>query len=541
VTITERSLQSGASPASSVDAATGSSRYRRLARRPAFAPVVVGVLGYLISGLGNWIPSVWFDEAATVTSATRSWAALFAETQHVDLVHAAYYSFMHLVFDAFGYSPFTLRLPSAIAVGLTAALLVVLVREFGQQRLAVVSAVVYILIPRVVWAGGEGRSFAISALLAVAVSLVLAWALRTGRRRWWVVYTAITMLSVLVFAYLALVILAHIVMIIAESRRDSRHRPAARWLLSMALIGALLLPFVVALHGQTQQISWIDGISVATFQQVFVTQWFWGTIALPVVAWLLMIAGGVALLRRGPVIGASSRRRLGLIVVPAIVIPTLALLAETAVSTPMYSPRYVSMSAPFVAVAMGAGLLALEARLSTGLVRWGRIANGRSSIPGRWVVVVGILVIAALSIPHLVTVSRAPAAKQDSTWGAVASLIGSERAGQPADSVTAIVYGPVRYHASATTRVIEVAYPEPFEGTVDVTLDTPADERAQLWESHLPLADTESRLADADVTYLITSIKQNQVPSTTATMNSLGWHAAHTWTLGDVRVVRYDR
>ncbi|WP_188888867.1 hypothetical protein [Curtobacterium luteum] len=114
-------------------------------------PLVVGLLGSTVSVVGSWVPSVWYDEAATVTSATRSWVALGREVPHVDVVHALYFAVMHVWFAVVGYSPFTLRLPSAIAVGTTAALVVLLGTPLAGQRVGLVAGLLFPLLPRVTW------------------------------------------------------------------------------------------------------------------------------------------------------------------------------------------------------------------------------------------------------------------------------------------------------------------------------------------------------------------------------------------------------
>ena len=157
------------------------SRLQRTARTsPASlgAPLAIGLLGLVISLIGITVPSVWYDEAASIISATRSWPQLWDEVGSVDAVHALYYALLHVIFDVFGYSPLTLRVPSAIAVGAAAALLVVLVRRFslpgdGQNRLAVLAGVVFCLLPRTTWMGTEGRTYALSATLAILLTLVL--------------------------------------------------------------------------------------------------------------------------------------------------------------------------------------------------------------------------------------------------------------------------------------------------------------------------------------------------------------------------------
>ena len=163
--------------------------------RRSWAPLSVGVLAFATSLIGMTTASIWYDEAATITAATRSWPQLWAMAGTVDAVHAAYYVLMHLVFDVFGYSPLTLRLPSAIAVGLTAALLVLFARQFGRPRLGVVAAVVFMLLPRTTWMSTEGRSYAITALLALVLTMALIRAVHAKSRRSWVVYGILVVVS----------------------------------------------------------------------------------------------------------------------------------------------------------------------------------------------------------------------------------------------------------------------------------------------------------------------------------------------------------
>src|ERR1700712_4650891 len=87
----------------------------RARRSRALAPSAVGAFGLIFTGIFAWIPSLWYDEAATVSAATRPLSQLFTMLQHVDAVHGLYYLVMHFWFDAVGYSPFTLRLPSTFA------------------------------------------------------------------------------------------------------------------------------------------------------------------------------------------------------------------------------------------------------------------------------------------------------------------------------------------------------------------------------------------------------------------------------------------
>jgi hypothetical protein len=47
-------------------------------------------------------------------------------------------------------------------------------------------------------------------------------------------------------------------------------------------------------------------------------------------------------------------------------------------------------------------------------------------------------------------------------------------------------------------------------------------------------------LEEADVAFLITSIKRDLRPITTAALASIGWEVTEEWNLVDVNVLRYE-
>ena len=480
-------------------------RLRRL-----LLPLLVGIAGFAVSLPGITTASVWYDEAATITSATRSWSQLAEMVGTVDAVHAAYYVLMHLVFDLVGYSPLSLRLPSAIAVGVTAALLVVLGRQFGRQRLGVIAAIVFIVLPRTTWMATEGRSYAITALLAVVLTIALVHAVHTRSRRAWVLYAVAVVVSCVVFIYLALIVVAQAVALLwwwAGNRRTTA--PALRrWTASIAVAALVVTPFALIVMGQSGQVHWLPATGADTVEQVLLTQWYYTSVPFAVVGWALTVVGCVLLVRRR---GLS----LGALVVPAIVVPT-ALLVAVSVAMPLYTPRYASMCLPFVALAIGAAL---------------------DRVPSRVPIVVAIAALVALAIPQAVE-QRQPEAREYSAWQEVSDWIATDRT---SGGDAAFVYGNVYGHPTATARVIAYAYPEGFADSVDATIATPAAETGQLWETTLPLATTLDRLDPVDSVYLVTSTSRDQRPAVTATLLADGWRIAETADFSYVHVVRFDR
>ncbi|MBC7591195.1 MAG: hypothetical protein H7226_09185 [Salinibacterium sp.] len=122
-------------------------------RSRMLVPLVVGLAGAAVSAVAIATPSVWFDEAATVSATTRSIPDLLRMLGNVDAVHGLYYGLMHVVFGAVGFHPLSLRLVSALAVGVTAALVVVLDRQLRPGWYGIITGVVFCLLPRVTWMG----------------------------------------------------------------------------------------------------------------------------------------------------------------------------------------------------------------------------------------------------------------------------------------------------------------------------------------------------------------------------------------------------
>ncbi|MET4051587.1 mannosyltransferase [Frigoribacterium sp. PvP054] len=548
----------GRSTAPTVSATPDTGRSTTLARLlhgGRLDALLVGVLAAAISGAFLWVPSVWYDEAATVISATRSWGQLWQMVQTVDLVHATYYAFMHLWFDVFPYSPVALRVPSTIVTGLAAALTVVLARSLADRRTAVVAGLLFCLIPRVTWMGGEGRSYAFSAMFAVALTLVLVTAARrtaevgeTRTRasavRWWVGYAVLAVVSVLFFLYVAFVVVGHGVTLLLQWRRERRRRADAGlpgtasggsaahppvgdrgphgargafvgWFCGAAVAGLASLPVVYFTSEQSGQVGWLDRPGFATINQVLTTQWFYQNDRFAVFGWLLVVASLV-------VVGAGlvpRARGLVAVVLPWMVVPIVGLVGVSLVTEPLFSPRYLTFGTPAVAIMMAVAVAA---------------------IPWRRVVALVLLIALVLTAPTWER-QRQPEAKDSAAWNQVADLVTEQRALEPAGTTEGVVFGPVRRHPKATSRIIENTYPAAFEGMSDFTLETPAAETGGLWETQHPLEDVIDRTDDLDVVWLITSDKQDWRPRVTADLAAKGFHVADEWHLTRTNVLKYER
>ncbi|MHC5797407.1 glycosyltransferase family 39 protein [Lacisediminihabitans sp. FW035] len=497
--------------------------------RRARAPLTVGFFAFLVSFAFSWLPSVWFDEAATVSATGRSWSELFRMLGNVDAVHGLYYVVTRLWFDLVGYSPVTLRLLSAVAVGVGAGLIVILVRLFASSRIAIISGIVFAILPRITWAGTEGRSYALTAALAVALTLVflLAWrstSSRLGvRAGWWAAYGLLAVISCTTFLYLVFLVAAHgvtAVWTLIAAGRPAR-RPLIGWAAAAAASALLVLPLASLVSGQSAQVDWIAPIDGSTFHAVFVTQWFLGSPVLAALGWTLIGIAIVGLWRSRPLPGAQpgvAAPSAASVLLPWLVVPTVGLLLASVTVSPLFSPRYLTFSAPAAAILIGLAI---------------------SRLRRRRLVLASLALCAVLAAPQYLH-QRTPEAKQNSSWSEVASFIASERSAD-ATVTQAVIYGPVRQHRAATTRVIAYSYPAAFAGLVDVKLKTPAAETGELWETRYPLDGVTARLDGVNTVWLVTSDKQDWRPTVTRKLAELGYSLADEKGFTGVNVLRFER
>ncbi|MEU7041201.1 glycosyltransferase family 39 protein [Streptomyces varsoviensis] len=219
--------------------------------RGLLPPVLVGllVLAACLWGIGR--RPLDHDEYATWWAATLPHAGLARLLHHTDALLAPYYVFEHGWIAVAGDSATALRLPSALAMGATGALTVLLGRRLFDLRTGTVAGVLLALTPTVARYGQEARPYAFAALFAVAATLALLRALdRPGLARR-LPYAAAVALAALSHPAAAAVLPAHW----ALARTGRR---AGAWAVS-ACCGLLpVLPLVaLGVHGgQTGQVGW---------------------------------------------------------------------------------------------------------------------------------------------------------------------------------------------------------------------------------------------------------------------------------------------
>ena len=420
-----------------------------------FDAVAVAVLAVIVSAAGAARPSLWFDEAATISASTRTVPELWRMLGNIDAVHGLYYLVMHGWFAVFPATEFWSRLSSSLTVGAAAAGVVVLGRQLSTRSVAVAAGVVFALLPRVTWAGIETRSYALSMVLGVWLTVVCVSAVRRQRLWWWVGYAALLVTGTVLNVFVVLIVGVHVVLVAALT--DST-RVRVSWAVATAAAVAAVIPFLLFAQTQLFQVGWISPLGLQTVGEILQEQYFDRSLPVTVLAGLLL-ASGLLYRSRAAVVAGPDPGRLVTITGAWILLPTLALIVYSAVHHPIYYPRYLSFTAPAIALLLGLCVAAV----------------GRSR-PG----IAALLVVFAFAATPNYLAQRGPYAKESMDYSQVADVI--TRYAKPGDCLvmdnsTAWKPGPIR--------PLIAARPTAFAKLHDYGRGLSAIQRNRLWDAHI--------------------------------------------------------
>ena len=461
------------------------------------ASLLLGVAGVLVALVGASTVSLWTDEAATVSAATRSLPELWALVQRIDAVHAAYYLLVHAWTGLAGTSPLALRLPSALAVGVAVVGVHRLLVVTGRRDAALAAALVAVVLPRITWMGIEARSFGPSAAVAVWATVLLVTALRSGGVPRWTGYAALVALGTALNIYVALLVGAHAVTVALLGGPGLRRRSA--WAVAAVAGVAAASPVVLLAAGQQGQLGDNDLGVVQILRGVVVNQWFLGgtptrvdstasptepwalaALALAAVGWALVLVAVAAGLRPTGEQGRSASRTAVLVLLPVLVVPVVVVVGYSLLVSPLYNPRYFTFAAPACAGLVGLGVASLRRR-------------------GLRVVALALVVL--LSVPVWAS-QRQVTGKSGTDWSEAAARVGAG-----ARDGDGVYFAPLDPDPGAvvrrTTDNVAVVYPEAFDGLVDVTRRTGPLEQDSLRGTSWRLDAPATKLDEVDRLWVV--------------------------------------
>jgi mannosyltransferase len=468
---------------------------------------VAGLAAFVSSTMFSWRPSFWYDEAATIAAANRSEIDILRLLLNYDAVHGLYYLAMHAWFSLVPINEFTARVPSAVAVGVGAAGMIVLGRLVADRRTAWAAAVAFTIMPRTLWSAVEARPYAITAALAVWLTVVLVIAAKRRGAALWSLYALVLALGIVSFIYLSVLVAAHAVtlLVLPQTRRSLPAFGAA------AVAGHVLAsPLIGVAVTQSSQLAWINFVSRADYPRaIMLDQWFtWSKLSAASCA--LVVVGGLtvaALTRRGvrwPVAVA----------VPWFMIPTAAVVIYSVTVRNLYQPRYLTFTTPGLALLVGVGVIAL-------------------SDDRRRITAALLALLALISQGAFFTQRETYPKPGRADYSAIANVVAAQA--KPGDCVAfdMTIYGPLRAVAGAR--------PDAFMGLNDVAAGASASDSGQLWTEDLPLdSDTVTqRLAGCSALWTLVPLDAPSPVIDAAAKQGL--MVAHQWTLNRNAVVLLRR
>ncbi|KPI02209.1 hypothetical protein OK074_5393 [Actinobacteria bacterium OK074] len=415
---------------------------------PALLSLALGLWGIRRHG------GIWRDEAVTYDMAHRTLPELWGTVAHVDLVHAFYYTLMHVLFRATDMSGtgaldpvLVLRLPSVLGAVLATAGVTVLGRRLGGLRTGVPAGLLFALTPGVQRFAQEGRSYALVAACVVWATYLLVSAVDSGSGRAWGGYAALMLTAALLHEFAILAVAAHAFAVPREVRR--------RWAPAALTAVAGVAPLVLLSTRQSAQVSWI-GVDTGGLA------WYFGAGSVSVLCARVLVRDTGA---------DSAARRLVSLALPLALLPGALLLLASPVQ-PLFVDRYVLYGVAGQALLAGAGL--------------DRAWRDRAAlrVRPRWplVAVAAVLVVLG-TVPAYSWHLRRPDSRRDDATAVAAAV---QRLSAPGDGV---LYEPGR------RRVWSLADPGVFARLDDLAVARVPDRSDSLYGTEASAAVVRARMS----------------------------------------------
>ena len=343
--------------------------------------VLAAIAAVASMGLLPWLDKAMFhDEGASLYSAHLGWTALGRQSRVVDLVVLPYYSFLHL-WVALSDSIEWVRFLSLLAFGLTVFLVGHLGNRLGGRRCGVLAAILVATNPLMVEAALNARPYALSALAATAaVTALIRWLEGNGVRwMWWFCLASIATLLLQMFSILAP--LSVLVIVFALKPRMFR----SQWRELIAPIGLMLASAVsvaALASSQRQQIDWIPPLEGQRLVKAMLGPAAGSEIYAPVVLAIVIAASALCLLAWSR--GSLRPRRLELdffaISLAWAALPTVTIIVASLLVKPVFDPRYVTSSAPGLAIAVSLLTTHAFGVIATRWAVWSRAVIGGAAL-----------------------------------------------------------------------------------------------------------------------------------------------------------------
>jgi mannosyltransferase len=265
----------------------------------------------------------------------------------------------------------------------------------------------------------------------------------------------------------------------------SRKSPVIWWAVTSAVVIGIMTPFIVFAHGQVEQVNWIYPVSWHYAFDIVLRQYFDHSVPFAVLTGVLVVAAVVAR-RKGVHAPAGDMRGLLIICAAWIVIPTGLIVIYSAISEPMYYPRYLILSTPAMAVVMAICIVTIARK--------------------PWPIACVVLLFAVAALPNYLFIQRWPYAKEGWDYSQVADLISSHAV--PGDCLmvdNTVPWKPGPIRAVLGTR------PAAFRSLIDVERGAYGPKVGWLWDGHVAVWLVTAKINKCPTIWTITN-KDKSLP-----------------------------
>jgi mannosyltransferase len=322
------------------------------------------ILGLITLGRKAW----WFDEAYDIWLAQNPWVKYIAKAGYYEPSQALYLVFFKFWTIFTPESEWFTRFPSVVAAAAAAALVGVLGTRLFNRSTGLLAGILMATNATVVAWSQQTRTYALAALAAVVVTLLVLCAMESESRRPWLIYGIAGGIGIYAHFFIGFVLASHAVLLPRMSATQKRLFREAWAIIALALVVAA--PFVaVAGHGNT---NWIPPTSWHQLRVAISTLIGFNALALVAAG-----IGAVAILVDRT---QSAARWKGVLLGAWAVSPLIGALIVSVIK-PMLVGRFLIVSTPALALLGGAAL---------------------NRIRPRWIAAGGAILLLALSMKEVV-------------------------------------------------------------------------------------------------------------------------------------------
>jgi mannosyltransferase len=325
-------------------------------------------LVFVLSLLGSSWHAPWIDEAFTLWASQLNLSSFIDLIQQTDVVYALYYFLIGAWLDLFGSTLWTARLFSAVAMATAAAGVVFLARRLGDPVVAMISGLVFALLPIVSASGMVARPPAMATALVTWATVAFVQTVQQGAPRAgrsWIVYALVLICAGYTFLFSLLIVPAH------ATTLALIRAPAGTWrnfLKVLASVTVAMIPLVLVALGQRGGLGHYRPPSI---QAIAGIPFIWTTSRIAgTLLWLIVVIGLIKKYR-----DQRRERATGILTgieIPGFALPWLLLpvsiLTTVSMFYPVFSYHYVTFSSPALALLVGYTSIQLRPRWIAGMI-----------------------------------------------------------------------------------------------------------------------------------------------------------------------------